>query len=102
MVRIKVTELSPAGSSLFSEAESFTDSVKDLTAEELSATKGGGSKFKFKFKGSGGFFGGFPGFGGFGGGFGGFGGFGGGPIIINNNNGGGFIPSPTPFPKPHY
>jgi hypothetical protein len=106
MVKIKVTELSPAGSSLFSEAESFTESVKDLTAEELSATKGGGKSSKRGF-----FFGGFPGgFGGFPGGFGGgFGGFGGGITIINNNNnnngGGGFVPSqpsPPPVPTPKH
>ncbi len=108
MVKITVSELKPAGSSLFSESESFTDSMEDLTAEELSAAKGGGSKFKFK----GGFFGGFPG--GFGGGFpGGFGGgfpggFGGGGItIINNNNnnnggGGGFVPTPSTPPRGHY
>jgi hypothetical protein len=99
MVRIIVSDLNPAGSDLFSDAESLADSVKDLTAEELNATKGGGSKFKFK---SGAF-------------FGGFGGFGGGPIIINNNNnnnnGGFFHPAPPappihppapPVHRPHY
>ncbi len=90
MVKITVSELKPAGSDLFSESESFVDSMEEISDVELSATKGGGSKSRRGFffggfpGGFGGNFGGFPG--GFGGNFGGFGGFGGGITINNNNN----------------
>jgi hypothetical protein len=53
MVRISISELSPAGADLFSESENFMDSVRDLSLEELKATKGGGgsgSKKKKKSK----------------------------------------------------
>ncbi len=92
MVKIAISELNPAGSELFSDSESFVNSMEEMSDAELSATKGAGSKNR------GFFFGGFPGgfggnFGGFGGNFGGFGGFGGGfggNIINNNNNNNGF------------
>ena len=50
MVRISISELNPAGADLFSESENFMDSVRDLSLEELKATKGGGSKSKRKSK----------------------------------------------------
>jgi hypothetical protein len=48
MVKIAISELNPAGSELFSDSENFMDSVRDLSLEELKATKGGGSKSKKK------------------------------------------------------
>lgn len=48
MVRISISELNPAGADLFSDSENLMDSVRDLSLEELKATKGGGSKSKKK------------------------------------------------------
>jgi hypothetical protein len=48
MVKISISELNPAGADLFSDSENFMDSVRDLSLEELKATKGGGSKSKKK------------------------------------------------------
>lgn len=48
MVRISISELNPAGADLFSDSENFMDSARDLSLEELKATKGGGSKSKKK------------------------------------------------------
>jgi hypothetical protein len=69
MASIKISEL--AGSELFSDSETFMDSMRDMTQDELKM-RGGGGKFKFKLSIKGGFFPGF--FGGFGFPF--FGGFG--------------------------
>ena len=53
MANIFVTDLQPAGSGLFSDAESFVDSMQDLSENELKMTfggSGGGSKKKSKKK----------------------------------------------------
>jgi hypothetical protein len=50
MVRISISELNPAGSDLFSDSENFMDSVRDLSLEELKATKGGGGSGSKKKK----------------------------------------------------
>jgi hypothetical protein len=44
MANISITNLQPAGSGLFADAESFIDSMRDLSANELRMTRGGGSK----------------------------------------------------------
>jgi hypothetical protein len=60
MANISITDLQPAGSGLFADSESFIDSMRDLSANELKMTRGGGSKSKksksksSKSKGSGG------------------------------------------------
>jgi hypothetical protein len=41
MANIFITDLQPAGSGLFADAESFTDSIKDLSENELKKTFGG-------------------------------------------------------------
>jgi hypothetical protein len=42
MANISITDLQPAGASLFSGTESFVDSMSDLSENELKATIGGG------------------------------------------------------------
>jgi hypothetical protein len=56
MANISITDLQPAGSGLFADSESFIDSMRDLSANELKMTRGGGSKkgsYKKSKKGSG-------------------------------------------------
>jgi hypothetical protein len=53
MANISITNLQPAGSALFSDSESFVDSMQDLSENELKMTFGGsghGSKKKSKSK----------------------------------------------------
>jgi hypothetical protein len=72
MVKVKISELHATNSEWLTNSESSVDSAKDLSAEELKATKGGNFAFGgfpggFGFPFGGGFgFGGFPGFGFFG------------------------------------
>jgi hypothetical protein len=55
IANIFISDLQAAGSGLFADSESFTDSIKDLSENELKVTFGGGSKKKSKYKsGSGG------------------------------------------------
>jgi hypothetical protein len=53
MVKISISELSPAGSELFSDSESFVSSMTELSAAELKLTGGGGHGGGSKKKGSG-------------------------------------------------
>ncbi len=46
MANISITDLQPAGSGLFADSESFIDSMRDLSENELRMTRGGGSKSK--------------------------------------------------------
>jgi hypothetical protein len=50
MANISITDLQPAGSGLFADSESFIDSMRDLSENELRMTRGGGSKSKSKSK----------------------------------------------------
>jgi hypothetical protein len=50
MANILITDLQPAGSGLFADSESFIDSIRDLSANELKMTRGGGSYKKSKSK----------------------------------------------------
>jgi hypothetical protein len=50
MANIFINDLQSAGLGLFADAESFTDSIKDLSENELKVTFGGGSKYKSKKK----------------------------------------------------
>jgi hypothetical protein len=53
MANIFINDLQSAGSGLFADAESFSDSIKDLSENELKMTVGGGkSKSKSKSKSS--------------------------------------------------
>jgi hypothetical protein len=54
MANISILDLQPAGSGFFSDAESFIDSMQDLSENELKMTFGGsgGSKKKSKKSGS--------------------------------------------------
>jgi hypothetical protein len=52
MANISITDLQPAGSGLFADSESFIDSMRDLSENELRMTRGGGSKSKSKSKSS--------------------------------------------------
>ncbi len=51
MANISITNLQPAGSALFSDTESFIDSMQDLSENELKMTFGG-SGYGSKNKGS--------------------------------------------------
>jgi hypothetical protein len=50
MASISIANLQPAGSSLFADSESFIDSMRDLSENELKMTRGG-KKDKSKSKG---------------------------------------------------
>jgi hypothetical protein len=53
MAKILISDLRPIGSGLFSDSESFIDSMQDLSENELKMTFGGkhgGSKSKSKSK----------------------------------------------------
>jgi hypothetical protein len=41
MANISITDLQPAGSGLFADSESFIDSMRDLSENELKMTRGG-------------------------------------------------------------
>jgi hypothetical protein len=41
MASISITNLQPAGSGLFADSESFIDSMRDLSENELKMTRGG-------------------------------------------------------------
>jgi hypothetical protein len=43
MANISITDLHPAGAGLFASSESFIDSIRDLSENELKTTRGGGS-----------------------------------------------------------
>jgi hypothetical protein len=49
MASISITNLQPAGSGLFADSESFIDSMRDLSENELKMTRGG-KKGKSKAK----------------------------------------------------
>jgi hypothetical protein len=49
MANISITDLQPAGSGLFADSESFIDSMRDLSENELKMTRGG-KKDKSKSK----------------------------------------------------
>jgi hypothetical protein len=51
MAHISIANLQPAGSGLFSDSESFIDSMRDLSENELKMTRGG-KKDKSKSKSS--------------------------------------------------
>jgi hypothetical protein len=51
MANISITNLQPAGSGLFADSESFIDSIRDLSENELRMTRGG-KKSKSKSKNS--------------------------------------------------
>jgi hypothetical protein len=44
MANISIADLQPAGSGLFAGSESFIDSMRTLSENELKMTRGGGSK----------------------------------------------------------
>ncbi|MDJ0703178.1 MAG: hypothetical protein QNJ46_07860 [Leptolyngbyaceae cyanobacterium MO_188.B28] len=46
MANIKISNLKPAGSALFSDSESFMGSMRDVSEDELKITGGGGKRAK--------------------------------------------------------
>jgi hypothetical protein len=102
MANIQISNLNPAGSDLFADAESFLTELQDTDTARIiggGSNKGGGCGYGGGKSGKGGYGGGKSGKGGYGGGKSGNGGYGGGK---SGNGGYGGICNPMPPCAPVY